>query len=131
GWGRGGPPPGLRGPRGPGGGHRMMRVEEFDDAGQHVVRIELPGIDPDRDVEIHVRDHVLSIAAERREALEEREKNRYRSEFRYGRFERHVPLPPGATSDDVRATYKDGILEVRVPLDAGRAAATKVPVQRA
>ncbi len=41
-----------------------------------------------------------------------------------------VPLPIGATDEDVKATYKDGILEIRIPVDAHQAEARKVPVQR-
>jgi len=50
--------------------------------------------------------------------VERREERRdtHRSEFRYGRFHRSVSLPPGADEDDVRATYHNGILEVRVGL---------------
>ena len=55
---------------------------------------------------------------------------RFRSEFHYGSFERSVALPAGAQSDDVTATYTDGILEVRVPVDTKTDAIKKVPVER-
>lgn len=93
-----------------------LRVEEFVDEGALVVRVEVPGIDPEKDVEITVADGVLTIRAERKEISENREKESYRSELRYGSFERRVALPAGATEDDVSATYQDGMLEVRVPL---------------
>ena len=93
-----------------------LRVEEFVDEGALVVRVEVPGIDPEKDVEITVADGVLTIRAERKEISENRGKQSYRSELRYGSFERRVPLPAGATEDDVSATYQDGMLEVRVPL---------------
>ncbi len=93
-----------------------MRVEEFTDAGTLVVRAELADIDPDRDVEVTVTDGVLHIRAERTEKKEHTAKSGYRSEFRYGTFERDVLLPKGVTSDDVSASYTDGILEVRVPM---------------
>jgi len=93
-----------------------LRVEEFVDQGALVVRVEVPGIDPEKDVEITVADGVLTIRAERKETSENREKQSYRSELRYGSFERRVPLPAGATEDDVSATYQDGMLEVRVPM---------------
>ena len=99
-------------------------VEEKVEDGELVVRAELPGIDPDKDVNIHVRDHSLSITAERREETKSEEKGRYRSEFRYGQFSRVVPLPPDADESNVTATYKDGILEVRMPVDAKQAEAT-------
>ena len=43
----------------------MLRVEEFEDNGNLVIRAEMPGIDPDKDVEIHLRNHTLEIRAER------------------------------------------------------------------
>jgi HSP20 family protein len=107
-----------------------VRVEEFSEDGTLVVRAELPGIDPDTDVEISVHDGVLHIKGERTEHQEETKKAYYRSEFRYGMFERTVPLPAGATEKDVKATYKDGVLEVRIPMKTAETAAAKVPVQR-
>ena len=108
-----------------------MRVEEFTEGNDAVVRVEMPGIDPDKDVEISVTDHTLRVHAERREGTETEEKGGYRSEFRYGSFTRTVSLPTGATEKDVKATYKDGILEVRVPIDKAAAESKKIPIQRA
>ena len=108
----------------------VMRVENFTEGNEAVVRIEMPGIDPDKDVEINVSDHTLRVHAERREESKTEDKDRYHSEFRYGSFTRVVPMPAGATEKDVKATYKDGILEVRVPIDRAAAEATKIPVQR-
>jgi len=107
-----------------------MRVEEFQDDGHLVVRAEMPGIDPDKDVEITVEDHVLHLRAERRSETTTEDKKGYRSEFHYGSFARSIRLPVGATEEDVTATYTDGILEVRVPVDDGRAETKKIPVSR-
>jgi HSP20 family protein len=108
-----------------------LRVEEFVDEGALVVRAELPGIDPDKDVEITVSDGVLTIRAERQERTETKEKESYRSEFRYGSFSRTVALPAGASEADVTATYNDGVLEVRVPLgEVPAPEAKKIPVTR-
>jgi HSP20 family protein len=97
-------------------GGQLVRVEDFIDQGQYVVRAELPGIDPESDVDITVDDGVLTIKAERREE----KKEGGRSEFRYGSFSRSVTLPAGADKENVAATYKDGILEVRTPLKEER-----------
>ena len=107
-----------------------MRLEEYVDGNELVVRSELPGIDPDRDIAIQVSDGTLTISAERREKTEAKQKGGYRSEFRYGSFCRRVPLPAGASEKDVKATYKDGILEVRLPIDREAAQARKIPVTR-
>lgn len=109
-----------------------LRVEEYVDGATHVVRAELPGIDPDRDVDIEVVDGQLRITATREEKTEQKQKDSYRSEFRYGSFSRSVPLPEGASEADVTASYTDGVLEVRVPVaEVVRAAPTKVQVRRA
>jgi HSP20 family protein len=94
---------------------RMIRVDEFRDNGDLVIRAELPGIDPDRDVELTVSDSMLHIDAERREEERVEEKGYLRHELRCGSFSRTLPLPEGATESDVKASYKDGILEIRVP----------------
>ncbi|GAA2203048.1 Hsp20/alpha crystallin family protein [Sinomonas flava] len=93
-----------------------IKVEEVRDGDSLVVRAELPGIDPEKDVDVSIRDGALHIRAFREERSEQKEKDSYRSEFRYGSFSRTLPLPEGATADDVTASYKDGVLEVRVPV---------------
>ena len=94
---------------------RPMKVEEFVEDGTVVIRAELPGIDPDQDVDITVADGILHVTATREERSEEERPDGYRSEFHYGRLERHIRLPEGAKADDITASYSDGILEVRVP----------------
>lgn len=117
----------------------VLHVEEYQDDEAHVIRAELPGINPDADVDIWVGDHTLHISAERREESEKKDeesekkdKSGYRSEFRYGAYHRTFGLPAGVREEDVSATYEDGILEVRVKTPAGaRAAERKIQVQHA
>lgn len=111
-------------------GEGSIAVEEKVEDGTLVIRAELPGIDPDEDVEIHVQDHTLHIEARRREEERTEEEGRYRSEFRYGRFVRNVTLPPDADENSVAASYEDGILEVRMPVDRERAKATRIEVRK-
>ena len=75
--------------------------------------------DPDKDVEITSEDGTRRIRAHHEEKTEHKQKRRYRSEFRYGEFEREIAVPIGAAAKDVKATYKDGILKVRVPCSEG------------
>jgi HSP20 family protein len=105
----------------------IIRVEDFMDGGDYVVRAEMPGIDPDKDVAVNLEGELLTIRGERRE--EERDKNH--SEFRYGSFTRSVRLPGGAKKSEVTATYDAGVLEVRVPVGDVSQETTKIPVQRA
>ena len=115
-----------------GGSESRLRLEQFEDDGDLVIRAELPGVDPEEDVDISVHDGVLTISAERREETEDKGERTYRSEFRYGSFVRSVSLPRGVEADDITAEYDDGILEVRVPQAAEKpAGARKVPVQKA
>lgn len=109
---------------------RMIRVDEFRDDGDLVIRAELPGIDPDRDVELTVSDNMLHIDAERREEEKVEEKGYLRHELRCGTFSRTLPLPEGASESDVKASYRDGILEIRIP--AGQPAPVrKIEITRA
>lgn len=109
-----------------------LRVEEFRDGDTLVVRAEMPGIDPDKDVEISIDDDMLHIHAEKEEKSEHKDKGGYRSEFRYGSFMRDLSVPHGTKAEDVKAAYHDGVLEIRVPMPAMKAApaAAKVPVTR-
>ena len=113
-------------------GASAIRVEEMVDGNTLVVRAELPGIDPERDVDVTVTDGVLSIKAERQEKTEHKDKDSYRSEFRYGSFVRRLALPSGVQQGDVTASYKDGVLEVRAPLPDQQevASASKIPISR-
>ena len=103
-----------------------IRVEEYTEGDDYVVRAEVPGVDPERDLEVSVQHGMLSIRAERSE--EKTEKNR--SEFRYGSFHRTVSLPDGADDDSVRAGYADGILTVRVRIGQPAREAKKVNIER-
>ena len=107
-----------------------MKVEEFKEDNTMVVRAELPGIDPDKDVELTVANGYLTLHAERHEEKKEEDKERYHSEFKYGSFTRMIPLPAGAMEDDVKATYADGILELRMPVDGAKTEAHRVPITR-
>ena len=111
--------------------HRFpMRVEQYLDDDGLVIRAELPGIDPDEDVEIKIDGRRMTIEATR-EQSEESDGDGYRSEFHYGHFHRMMTLPVGADTEAVTASYTDGILEVRVPVRAEPETTTKVPVTRA
>jgi HSP20 family protein len=106
----------------------VIRVEEYVDGETYVIRAELPGLDPNKDIELSVDDGVLHLRAERTERTEEERPDGFRSEFRYGRMSRSVRLPEGASDADVTATYKDGILEVRMPAPAEAPVSTSKPI---
>jgi HSP20 family protein len=103
-----------------------MRMEDFVRDGSYVIRAELPGIDPDKDLGVTVANGILTIKAERREERSDK----HHSEFHYGTFSRSVTLPAGADEEHVEAIYGHGILEVTVKLaeDTASKTARKIPV---
>jgi HSP20 family molecular chaperone IbpA len=104
---------------------QMIRLEEFTEEGRYVLRAELPGIDPDKDVEVSVADGVLTIHAERKE----QQKEGRRTEFRYGSFTRSIALPAGADDYDITAVYDKGVLEIAVGLKEPTETTHKIKVE--
>lgn len=103
----------------------MIRVEDFRDGDRYVVRAELPGIDPAKDVRIACEDGMLRLDVERTEE----HKDKVRSEFRYGSFHRAIPLPAGAREDTIKARYVNGILEITVTVAEEPAGARTIPIE--
>ncbi|ORV49852.1 hypothetical protein AWC02_06075 [Mycolicibacter engbaekii] len=99
----------------------LIRLEDQVEDGHYVVRAELPGMDPAKDIDITVRDGRLTIKAERTE----KNQGEGRSEFSYGSFTRSVSLPPGANEEDISASYDKGILTVSVAVPKPAAPAEK------
>jgi HSP20 family protein len=108
-------------------GARMIPIDEYREEGALVVRAELPGIDPEKDVELTITDHMLHIEAERREEEQVKEKGYVRHEVRCGSFSRTLPLPQSVTEADITANYKDGMLEIRIPTPKAEPA-RKIPI---
>jgi HSP20 family protein len=82
-----------------------------------VYAFDLPGIPEDK-ISIEVKDDTLNVSAERDRTEETSEDRYYRFERRYGSFTRAVGLPQGVDEDRIDASYRDGVLEVRVPKPA-------------
>ncbi len=114
-----GPPPFLAG--------QVFRLEETVRDDRYVIRAELPGLDPENDIEVTVDGQILTIRAERRQ----QDNGPYRSEFRYGSLARAVRLPARVDPADVTARYGKGVLEVSVPVPAVTPERTRIPVENA
>jgi HSP20 family protein len=108
-------------------GSHVLRVEDEMKDGNYELRAEIPGIDPAKDVDVTVRDGVLTVKAERTEKKE----SNGRSEFSYGSFVRSVTLPAGADQDAIKASYDKGILTVSVPVTEAQTAEKHVVVESA
>jgi HSP20 family molecular chaperone IbpA len=104
----------------------MIRFEDRITDREYVLRAELPGLDPDKDVQVTTLNGMLTVKAERREE----ETGLNRSEFRYGMLHRSVRLPANADESGIRATYRDGILEITVPMAAPEPAGRQITVTK-
>jgi HSP20 family protein len=111
----------------------VLPVDEFREGGALVVRAELPGIEPERDLEVTASEGNLHIAVERHgeEVLQGRSYLRHELVHRH-RLERDLALPEGAQGSELEATYDNGVLEVRMPLPAEETAppVTRIPVTK-
>ena len=114
-----GPPPFLAG--------QAFRLEETLQDNRYVIRAELPGLDPENDIQVTVDGRILTIRAERRQ----QDNGPYRSEFRYGSLARAVRLPTGVDPADVTARYDKGVLEVSVPVAAVKPEGTRITIEDA
>ena len=102
-------------------------VECYVKDGSLVVRADVPGLEP-KDIEINVLENVLTIKGERKSEQEIKKENYLRREVSYGAFERRMNLPEGAMTDKVKAIFKNGVVEVTVPL-AKEVGAKKIPLE--
>jgi HSP20 family protein len=89
-------------------------VDLYEEKDEIVVKAELPGMDKEN-IEVNLSDHHLTIKGEKKKEEEVKEENYYRSERSYGAFLRTLELPAEVHADKVKAAFKNGILEVRLP----------------
>lgn len=89
-------------------------LDVWEDENVLVYAFDLPGIPEDR-ISIEVHDNMLTVSAEREKSVEESSGHFYRFERRYGIFSRAVGLPQGVDESRIEASYRDGVLELRVP----------------
>jgi len=90
------------------------RVDVTQHNDELLIRADLPGLEKD-DVKVNVADDAVTIHGERHRAQEEERDGVYRTERNYGAFYRTVPLPPGTVADQAKASFKNGVLEIRMP----------------
>ncbi len=102
-------------------------LESFVKNGNLVVRVDVPGVDP-KDIDVSVVGNVLTIKGERKEEKEVKTEDYIRREASYGAFERRMTLPEGANTEKVTANFKNGVVEITMPV-AKAVEGKKVPVQ--
>jgi HSP20 family protein len=102
----------------------LMRWTPQIEISQHnselFVRVDLPGLNKD-DVKVDLTEDAITIQGERRHEHEEERQGVYRSERSYGHFYRVIPVPEGAKTDQAKASFKDGVLEITMPAPAEQA----------
>ena len=98
----------------PGFEGRMPKVDVIDRDEEIVVRAEVPGVTKD-DLDVTVTDNVVTIRGETRHEEKEEKGDYYRSEISRGSFSRSVTLPSNVSSDQAKATFSDGVLELSLP----------------
>jgi HSP20 family protein len=104
-------------------------VDVFEEKDDIVVKAEIPGIDKDN-IEVNLSDHILTIKGQKKKEEEVKEENYYRSERSYGSFVRTLELPKEVHADKVKANFKNGVLEVRMPkTEEAKAKEIKVQVE--
>lgn len=92
-----------------------------------VIQMDLPGVKKE-DIEIHLENNVLTLKGERRFERETEKHNYHRVERVYGKFSRSFSLPSLLQGNAISATFRDGILEVRVP-KAEESKPKKIPIE--
>ena len=104
------------------------QIEVFRREGQLVIRADLPGMRKD-DVQVELRDDALVLRGERQEERREEREGFFTSERSYGRFYREIPLPDGVDPEGATANFRDGVLEILMPLEESQARGRKLEIQ--
>jgi HSP20 family protein len=115
------------GGEGRGAGAWNPAIEVAERNGQLQVHAELPGLKPE-DVKVELTDDALIIEGERKYEHEDREGGVYRTERHYGKFYREIPLPEGAHAADAKAQFRDGVLEVTLPVPEQKRNRRSIPI---
>lgn len=89
-------------------------LDVHEDKDRLTVQVELPGLQKDQ-IDISLRDGVLTVSGERKTERERKEGEVFRSERYFGKFQRSVTLPASVDAGSVKAAYKDGILTIGLP----------------
>lgn len=100
---------------GDGFGNGFAPAAELQDTPDAIhLKLEIPGMDA-KDIDVQVSAEAVSVSGERKEETKTEEKGMTRTEFRYGKFQRVIPLPARVQNTDVKAEYKNGVLQLTLP----------------
>ena len=106
----------------------VPQIEVLRNNGNFLVRADLPGLTKD-DVKIELTENLLLISGERKEEKEEKHEGFYRSERNYGHFYRQIPLPEGVKTENAAATFRNGVLEITIPVPKAVTTTRKLEIE--
>jgi len=106
----------------------MPTLEVAEKDNYLIARFDLPGVKKE-EVTISFADEGLVVEGERKQEEEEKKNEWYRTERTYGKFVRTIPLPAGVNAADIKATFDNGVLEIKVPLPAAAVAAAPKKIE--
>lgn len=116
-------------PAEPGEGPVRLTTDMHREGDKLVVTVEMPGINPEKDIDVSVEGDALTIKGEKTGEREVREEDHYLRERSYGRFERTLMLPDGVDPASVTASYDKGVLSVEVPIPEIKTETRSIPVK--
>lgn len=108
-----------------GSGQLKPQVDISATEKEYCITVEVPGVS-EKDVKVEIADSVLTIQGEKKQEKEDKGENYYRMEREYGSFQRMLSLPEDARHEDIKATFKNGVLSLKIP----RKVLPKVEVKR-
>jgi HSP20 family protein len=112
------------------GGFWAPTVEVKEEGGKLCIMAELPGMKKE-DLKVQVTEEAVILEGERKHEKEEKHEGFYHSERSYGQFYRSIALPKGADTEKATAEYKNGVLEVKIPVPESKPKAREIPVKQA
>lgn len=104
------------------------QVDVMEKEGELVVKADLPGIRRE-DLSVEVTEGMLTLRGERRQEEEREDEGFYRMERSYGTFLRTIPVPAGIDPEQVKARFRDGVLEIRMPMQKQMERARQIEIQ--
>ena len=96
-------------------GELRPRIESFVEEGTLIIRADMPGIDA-KNIEVNVTGNMLHLSAKREDKKETKKRDFIRREVHYGSYEYSTSLPEGIKAEDIKASYRDGVLELSAPI---------------
>jgi HSP20 family protein len=106
----------------------MPRIDVSEQDGETIVRAEIPGMSPD-DVDVKLENGNLVLKGEKKVENDDRDENRYHVERSFGSFYRAIPVSSDVTEDDVKASFKNGVLTVRLPNSRVEGQGKRIPIE--